>query len=371
MVSSTALLCSVTSPTSGRAATRAIAVLLLFFGIGPAAQALATATLPRWLPPEIPMIAETTVDWQQTLSVIPRLEVILSPAGVTSLVSSQFWCSLVIGGSLFLLSTLLFYRSAAPDTPALTARSRRVRRFAVSRTWKLFVVWKDFLFFTGGIPGFIGRTLMYGGVVVVFVVLDAFSRRQAGMWLSNNDLAWTCFLILIGVLTVEGLFYANGLLVHESDQGTIGPLRLVPCETLWILTQKFMACGVAMIPGMLAVGAVLLMNSSAIFTTIQTTAVIWYLFQFLLCAHLTVLLSLRSRWAALPVALFLTLASNLCFPAIIISFTAAVKSMARINGMQLGDVAVTLINVGWAWIFVLLPLELETIKAWHRSAEQS
>ncbi|MEO1984293.1 MAG: hypothetical protein ABGZ24_27570, partial [Fuerstiella sp.] len=93
--------------------------------------------------------------------------------------------------------------------------------------------------------------------------------------------------------------------------------------------------------------------------------------QFLLCAHLTMLLSLRSRWAALPVALFLTAASNLCFPVVIIAFTSAVQSMARINGVAIGGVAVTLINVAWAWMFVLLPLEIETVKAWNRAAESS
>lgn len=371
LVSSAALLCSVTSPTSGRAATRAIAALLLFFAIGPAALALSTATLPQWVPDEVPQVAKTVYGLQQALSVTPRLDEVLSPAGVSSLVDRQFWYSMSIALALFVASVLLFYRSAAPAAPALTARSRRLRRMAVSRTWKLFVVWKDFLFFTGGIPAVIARILLYGGLVATFVAIDAVSGRPNSQWLSDNNLAWTCFLIIVGVLTVEGLFYATGLLVHESEQGTLGPLRLVPCETIWILAQKLAACGIAMIPGTLALGIVLMLNGPAIAYYIQTTAVIWYLFEFLLCAHLTALLSLKSRWAALPIALFITLASNLCFPVIIISFTTAVKSMARINGMQLGDVAVTLINIAWAWIFVLLPLEIETIKAWHREAERS
>lgn len=371
LVSSTSLLCSVTSPTSGRAATRAIAVLLLFFAIGPSAEALSKATLPRWVPAEVPQTADTVAELHQLISVTPRLQEVLSPAGVARLTSSQFWLSMSIAVGLFALSVLLFQRSALPAAPSLTSRSRRIRRMAVSRTWRLFVVWKDFLFFTGGVPGVIGRCLLYGGVVATFVTLDAFSGRQPGQWLSNNDLAWTCFLIIVGVLTVEGLFYATGMLVHESEQGTLGPLRLVPCETLWILAQKLAACAIAMMPGLLALGSVLLLNGPAIFYFIETTGVIWYLFEFLLCAHLTVLLSLRSRWAALPIALFITAASNLCFPVIIISFTTAVKSMARINGMQLGDVTITLINIAWAWVFVLLPLEIETVKAWHRAAEES
>jgi hypothetical protein len=371
LIANIALLCSVTAPTSGRAAAHAITILLLFFAVGPAAKAVATvAPSPRWLPASVPQVARHIHEWQQILSVNPRLEKVLSPAGVPSLVGPHFWWSMLTGGILFILSVLLFNRYTGPAPPALTSRSRHVRRFAVSRAWSLSVVWKDFLFFTGGIPAFMGRCLLYGGLVGGFVAVHEFNSPQSRLWLTDS-MTWLCFLIVVGCLTLEGLFYSSGLLVHESDQGTLGPLRLIPSETVWILAQKLIACGIAMMPGAMAIAALLIINGTAVFTYAPTTAFIWYLFQFLLCAHLTMLLSLRSRWAALPVALFLTAASNLCFPVVIIAFTSAVQSMARINGVAIGGVAVTLINVAWAWMFVLLPLEIETVKAWNRAAESS
>lgn len=365
-----ALLCSVTAPTSGRAATRAISVLLLFFAAGPAAHAVTTATLPKWVPAAVPQVAEIIYQIQHVLSVTPRLDSVLSPAGVTSLLSPQFWWSMVVGSTLFALSVLLFGRYTEPEAPGLTSRSRFIRRVAVSRTWNMFVVWKDFLFFTGGVPVIIGRCVLYGGLVAGFVAMHMATNPGSAVWLSD-EMTWLCFLIVVGVVTIEGLFYATGILVHESEQGTLGPLKLVPSETMWILAQKLMACGLAMVPGMVTIGLILVINGTAVFQRASTTAFIWYGFQFLLCSHLTVLLSLRSRWAALPIALFLTMASNLCFPMILFSFTTAVSSMARINGVEISRLAVMLINFAWAWIFVLLPLEIETVKAWNRAAERS
>ena len=204
------------------------------------------------------------------------------------------------------------------------------------------------------------------------VVLSLFTPSviQSTMWISDG-MTWACFLIVAGVLTVEGLFCATGLLVLEADQGRLGPLTLVPRETLRILGQKLIACAIAMIPGTLSIMFIFAVNGQAVISHAPPTAVIWYLFQFLLCVHLTILLSLRSRWAALPIALLLTAASNLCFPIIIIAFTSAVQSMAQINGVAIGPLAVMMINIAWAWIFVLLPLEIETVKAWNRAAERS
>ena len=368
LVANIALLCSVTAPTSGRAATRAITVLLLFFAAGPAARAV--AVLPPWLPAAVSQIAEKIHAWQQELSIIPRLSAVLSPSGVSSLVGSQFWCGMITGGVLFVLSALLFDRCTEPAAATLISRSRYVRRFAVSRVWRMFVVWKDFLFFTGGVPAFMGRCVLYAGIVGGFATLHAFNHPQSMIWISD-EMTRVCFMIVVGVLTVEGLFYATGLLVLESDQGTLGPLKLVPCETLWIMAQKLIACAIAMIPGTLSIMFIFAVNGQAVISHAPPTAVIWYLFQFLLCVHLTILLSLRSRWAALPIAFLLTAASNLCFPIIIIAFTSAVQSMAQINGVAIGPLAVMMINIAWAWIFVLLPLEIETVKAWNRAAERS
>jgi len=41
------------------------------------------------------------------------------------------------------------------------------------------------------------------------------------------------------------------------------------------------------------------------------------------------------------------------------------------NGTPIGGLAVVLINTAWAGIFVLLPLEIATMKAWNRATEKS
>jgi len=48
----------------------------------------------------------------------------------------------------------------------------------------------------------------------------------------------------------------------------------------------------------------------------------------------------------------------------------AVTSMASVNGLRLGEITIIMINFIWAWVFVLLPLELEIVKSWNRLAEK-
>ncbi len=211
--------------------------MILLFAIGPLASAIASMKVPAWAPGQVQQVAAGVLSARETLMVGPRLEEVLSAAGVKSLTGPQFWWSMACGGGLFTVSTLLFNRLAHTPDASSTITSRRVRRFAVSRTWKLFVVWKDFLFYTGGIPGFIGRAVLYGCVVVGYMLFHRFESPRSGAWIADH-LAWYCFLTLIGIVTVEAMFYASGLLVHEAEQKTLGPLRLVPAETVWILVQK-------------------------------------------------------------------------------------------------------------------------------------
>ena len=63
---------------------------------------------------------------------------------------------------------------------------------------------------------------------------------------------------LVRAFCSEGLFYVTGLLLHESDRGTRGPLRLVPSETLWILARKLIACGIVIMPNATAIAGLLM-----------------------------------------------------------------------------------------------------------------
>lgn len=370
LVANAALFCSVSAPTSGRAAVRAIGLLLGLFVLGPILTALSGLTLPVWVPVSFRSLVTALSKLQQTLMVSNRLNEILSPSGVTSLMGPQFWVSLLVSSTLFVASVLQFNRLAHPTPPGLTRRTRRTRRLTAGRAWKLAVTWKDFLFFTGGFPAMFGRCLMYLGIVVGFLVFHLFDSGLSKRWLSEG-LALTCFLTVLGVLTIEILLYAAGLLTHEVEQKTVAPLALVPLDTVRLLAQKSAACLIAIVPGLIVLLLLVLLFHEAIEPLLLPGAVILYLFNVLLCSHLTVLCSLYSRWAALPAAVFLTLIFNGCFPTIVLGVITAVVGMARVNGLQIAPIAVTLINIGWAWMFVLLPLEIEIVRAWKRKTETS
>ena len=90
----------------------------------------------------------------------------------------------------------------------------------------------------------------------------------------------------------------------------------------------------------------------------------------MLCAHLTVLLSLYTRWAALPIAIFITAISFTCCPFIPLTIFELSKQMARLNGISWSIFLGVIINFVWGWLFVLLPMEIEIINRWNRLSRE-
>ena len=367
LMSNGALLCSVVSASSGRAVALVTGLMVLFFASAPMLQSMAATRPASWLPFWFNQPTTTRLGWQQTLSVLPRLDEALAPKSPSTFAGPQFWWSVAGGAVCFGLSVVLFNRCASPDTPSAVVRSQTVRRLAVGRAWKLAIAWKDFLFFTGGAPMLLVRGLLYALVTGAFLLVHQVTHPSSTLWLSD-DLAWFCFLVFVGIVTVEALFYATGLLMQELDSGTLGPLRLVPSSTAGVMLQKLAACLIALLPGMLTIAAVLGLNGGAISARTEPAMVIWYVFELMLCLHLTLLFSMRTRWAALPIALFLTAASNLCTPLIFLSLIRMSSAVARLNGIEIGGLVGPFINMVWGWLFVLFPLELEIVNSWNRTA---
>ncbi|MCP4786045.1 MAG: hypothetical protein GY903_24180 [Fuerstiella sp.] len=369
MVANVALFCSVRCNTSGRAATLATSVLLLFFAAGPILAGVAGLTGVSWISPRFLAVCENLHQQQQQVLITARLSEVFTTSGPVEFLAVQFWHSVAVGGVTFLLSIVFFNRYSEPADDNTHGRSAQVRRFTVGRCWKLPIVWKDFLFFTGGktflLTKFFGYSLLVAGVSA-FHQLD----RPGSAQFLNDDLTWVAFLAVTCLLCVEVLLYASGSLFQEVRQSTIASLTMLPTGTPFLLLQKLGACCLALIPGALWIVILLIYNPSAITRPLSGTAIVSVVFEVLLCAHLTVLLSLYTRWAALPIAIFVTAISFMCCPFITLTIFEFSGRMARLNGISWSIFLGAIVNFVWGWLFVLLPMEIEILNRWNRLSRE-
>ncbi len=369
LVANMALFCSVRCQTSGRAASLAAAILMLFFASAPILNAVAGLKGYAWIDANVVEITQWLLTLQQKLSVTDRIDDVLGRKAPLQMFGDQFRLNLTCGGVLFALSVLFFNRYSQPVDDAVHGRSASVRRVTVGRCWQLAVVWKDFLFFTGGKTFFVVKLLAYAALVAGFAAYYRMDQPNADVWL-GGDLPWLCFLTIAGALTVEVLLYASGSLFQEVRQSTIATLTMLPSHTGTLLLQKLAACLIAIVPGavwLLVIGTV---YETSIWRELSGTMVVWYLFMLALSSHLTVLLSLYTRWAALPLAILITAASNLCCPVVTMALFSLSDTVARSHGVNLGIFLGAVVNLLWAWTFVLLPMEVEIVSRWNRLSRE-
>ncbi|MEQ9406430.1 MAG: hypothetical protein RIK87_01845 [Fuerstiella sp.] len=370
MVANMALFCSVRCQTSGRAASLATAVLLLFFASGPILLGVAGLTGVSWISPRFIAACRGLYDEQQLMSVTTRLEAVLSGAAGPQIVAEQFWRNMVVGLGLFVLSVLMFNRYSEPVESNPHGRSSRVRRFTVGRCWRLAIVWKDFLFFTGGKTFLTVKLFGYALLIAGFVWFHRLERPGSTVWLSR-ELTRTAFEIVTLLLTVEMLLYSSNSLFQEVRQSAIATLRMLPIHTPVILLQKLGASLVALSPAMLTLVCLLIYDLDAVLDTNDFAGqVVAWVFISLLSTHLTVLLSLYTRWAALPLAILLTAVSFPCIGAAAVGLTNVTRVAAELNGIRWGAWAGVLVNFVWMWIFVLLPVQVEIVNRWNRLSQE-
>lgn len=367
LVANGALFCSVRCRTSGRAATFASALLLGFFAAGPVLRQVATLNLPA----EVIQACRGLYEEQQLMSVVTRLDVILRGKVELTILSTQFWRNVVAGGGLFLLSVLLFNRYSDPTEMNPHGKSARVRRFTVGRCWRLPLVWKDYLFFNGGSTIMVLKSILYVGVVLAFAWFHNLQSPRDAHWLSDKLLR-NAFSTVGGLLTVEMLLYASNTLFMEARQSSIAALRMLPYQTPVVLLQKVAACALALLPGVLIL-FLLFMYRPNVFTSnsgLPELFVLWLFFA-LLSTHLTVLLSLYTKWAALPIAVAVSTVSTPCIGGAAAVLARISADAAALNGISWGIWFAALVNLVWMWLFVLLPIEIEIVNRWNRLSRDS
>lgn len=367
LVANVALFCSVRCRTSGRAATFASALLVGFFAAGPVLRSVVTLRLPV----NVIQILDGLYAEQQAMSVVTRLDEILGGKAAVTFFSTQFWRNVGAGGLMFLLSVLLFNRYSDPAEMNPHGKSARVRRFTVGRCWRLPLVWKDYLFFAGGSTVMVGKSMLYAVVVMAYMWFHNLQSPGDTQWLSDS-LLQNAFYTVAGLLTVEMLLYASNTLFMEARQSSIASLRMLPYSTPAVLLQKVGACGIALVPAVLVM-FLLFMYRIDVFVadrSLPKVAVVWLFFT-LLSTHLTVLLSLYTKWAALPIAVVLSAISTPCIGGAAAGLATVSAQAAALNGISWGLWFGVVVNLVWMWLFVLLPIEIEIVNRWNRLSRDS
>lgn len=370
LVANMALFCSVKCTTSGRAATLATAVLLLFFVSGPILLEFSKLTNVSWLSPRVLAACEILHEEQQRISVTTRLNEIFNTNAAVQFVAPQFWRSLTAGAALFLASVVLFNRYTEPVDDNTHGTSAAVRRYTVGRCWKLAVVWKDFLFFTGGKSFLVGKLIGYALLLMAFSWFHQLEHPTSPDWFSQ-DMTRTAFGTVVVLLSIEMVLYSSNSLFLEVRQSAVATLKMLPIPTPLLLLQKTLACTIALSPAILAIIFLFCYDMQTVLRIddLAGATVGWIIFISLL-THLTVLLSMYMRWAALPLAVAITTISYPCIGAAAIGLTEITAQGASLNGLPWGIWLAVVVNLVWMWLFVLLPIEIEIVNRWNRLSRQ-
>jgi len=370
LVANVALFCSVRCQTSGRAASLATAVLLLFFASGPILLEVAGLKGVPWISPRFANACIELHTEQQLISIVPRLNQIFATSANLTLLTEQFWRGITIGFVMFGLSVFLFNRYSEPAESNPHGRSVAVRRFTVGRCWKLPIVWKDFLFFTGGKSFLITKTIGYAVLISGFIWFHKLEQPNSPDWLSN-ELTRIAFLTVALLLTIEMLLYSSSSLFLEVRESAIASLRMLPIHTPVILLQKIAAGIIATSPAILTLAVLWIYNPQAFLESHDLPEmVVTWLFAISISTHLCVLLSMYTRWAALPLAILLTVVSFPCIGGAALGLFSITEQAAAINGIHIGIWLGVAVNFVWMWLFVLLPIEIEIVNRWNRISKE-
>lgn len=371
LVSNFALLCSVICHTTGKAAALATIITLLFLVAGPCFDALLTLRGTKWMAPSFVTSIQFFKDHHQLLFVGPRLQNVLASNAQVPLVSSQLSHSL-IGGFLCLISSvLLFERFSEENRRPEHGRTAAVRRILVNRCWKQAILWKDFVFFSGGKTVWLVKLVAYFCVILAFAVFQQLRYPTASFALSPQTASTTLISLLL-LVSLELLMYASNSLFLEIHHRTAPDLLMLPTSTRTIFQQKAAAVCVAISPGIVVSSLLLLTHLEAITRAENWLpwVVSWLLITSFL-VHTSVLLSLYLRWAALPIAVFATLLmSPILAGAAAGTFGLSSDAFGGQSDSS-GQWLAAAFSLCWMWLFILLPIQLEISASWKRCGIKS
>jgi len=311
LVGNVGLLASVLKPTSAKACTLAVAIVVVarvtpFLGLG----LLQYGAMKGWW-------TQSSVTWFGKQVVIPlnnctasgRLfgEILLTSFRGTAW-TTQVVSNFAVGAALFCVSWLVFDRatmghlSGSPRRPSWLKRLLTRSRRSSSSVWNWALGWKDFRQVGGGLKAvsikFILYAALYAGIVYAYVLFGTNMReglRDASVVVAN--------IIFWFLLPVELCFLGAKLFRPEIQDQTWSTLLTLPQSLPELVYSKLGGAMLGLIPTLVVFGVTFApyLNdfASAYFSALL---VIYFYAVILLAVHMAAYLSVVVSWAVPMIA---------------------------------------------------------------------
>ena len=292
------------------------------------------------------------VSWGQVYAAYVALAAylwLLAAVGITA----SF--GVIVGCVCLICSWFAFDRFADVDQSNTKKVNLRLPRVTGRRAWSRPIIWREYIFVTGGLPW----TLLRIGVqfAIFFAVYETFNATRMGKILGFS-LAWSGIVSgLFGLL--DGTWFASGLFQDEVRYRTWPSLVQLSDSLSRLVREKILGWGLGLAPTILSpflfIGAMMIFHEhiqhnlgNDVEMILGTTTIGVSVFGYL---TLLVLLSLYFGWKSIPMTL------TICFGAGWL-YVVAVYTSRLDGGMRCALFAVTsLAIVGLMIVFHLLILK--------------
>lgn len=364
LVANVALLCSARCVTSGRAMALAGLLAMMFFGL-PVVVVRTLAALPTAavVAPSVVAVLEGLVRFLASISPFARIDEILNNWQQTSWMGVQFWGSVIPGGLCFVLSTALLGRSSRLAENGGSESRAGLRRWSAGRCGRLPIAWREFHFFTGGYR-FLLVKLLGGGVIFVGFPVLVWTQTGRWDWTPEGDVALEIFFACLGWLTVETLLYASGTLFSEVRQATQSSLAMLPISVTGLLLQKLLGCCVALLPAVIWTLVATGLGWETLRVKLDMDLLLAWGVMLLFSSQVAAVLSLYTRWAALPLTVLCSFVAFFCLVLPILMIPDVVTVVARSHQFRYTRVFAWCVTAFWIWLLVVLPLQLWIRRRW-------
>jgi len=309
MLSGIGQFCSTISSRNRSAAFRMTVYLCCYFLVPGLCRAIMSTTgpanLPRWI-----------YDWVGESCIYLQIGAILSSTSNEGILTYQVLTNSVIGLMGHVLSWMSFNQTARmPSTEAaprgfLTKNRGPLRWMSPGRPRIEPLLWKDFHFIAGGVPGVLIRcaafTLLY---LVAVAIVTSWGRPLS---FESQEITTMYLIMLSFAITIDAGLVAARLFHDEIRGQTLSALMMLPRPTGLVLYPKMLGAFLAWLPGILFLfgGFILLphgLEGGRRFFERPGPALLFTSF-YILVPHAAAVAALYVRWGAFPAGVALTAA---------------------------------------------------------------
>ncbi len=286
LIANFSLLCSVYAKRSGVAISLVMSTLLIFFFSPVILTKISSNLQSRGYLAANDFISQSLASYCnfcREISIIERINIILSTGYSDSVMTTQVISNFMIGVFCFLTAWFLFER-CTKDNSIVKKRiwfQNHKRKKKKSRPGRLALAWKDFHFLAGGRKGLLIKSCLYLSVILSLVGgglwLDKYSYPTYYFSYSWKELMRVSLLLLVIGFVVECTAYTSRIFREERKQKMLPLLMILPHSMLRLAYEKIWGVSVALIPvctGIALIVLIVLIAPDSLYNLIESDLVL-------------------------------------------------------------------------------------------------